>query len=250
MTTFEEDVIECHYNISDFFTMKNISVPATGKIKTKEIRPAGELDLLCVRISKNDIKERVRVESSVSVTGPFPYDEKEVVRFIKKFSSHEEIVNKYFGDKPYERIFIARFFRNDAKQKLEEWGKYKSLRIAKVDEINDGKELVATIRGRNKEFKVKIIQFHSLYEELIKSFLKRGLLLRNFTDPRKRGIQHHICEYLKDKIFDMIKEKKIKKAEIPRKIIDDLKVEGKVPEKTYEDLRHLINVLKGEKRID
>lgn len=197
MTTFEESVVECYYNLKGYFTIKNIQFSAIEKRRGGKGR--GEIDLLAVKIGKNGkVDDAMRVEISVSVSSTFPFISKkrinvdEVWRLLKKFfiSDADVKIKEYLKDLEWRNQLISSDFdaktKERLKTRLEELG-------AKVEALTQSNgSLKLKIRFEDKVKEIEIVPFPDIWKKLRQIFKEQKLLKKNFQDQVMRGIQHFV----------------------------------------------------------
>lgn len=193
MSTFEEQVVKSYYNLKGYFTIENI--PFRASKKTKGGKGRGEIDLIAIKINKNNgrVEEAIHVEVSASITEGFPFKSNE-----QKSDDVEKIINKFFTsgvdnklkefyDGNYEYHFITGFFKKDVKSKLEEILKYKCKHHnCKSKILDNNEESISVEISYNGKTKKIIIPFVVIIDELLKMMKNRT---EHFLVPTLRAFQ-------------------------------------------------------------
>ena len=202
MTTFEEDVVECYYNLKGYLTVKNVCFSAVEKRPGGKGR--GEIDLLAVLIGKEGkIKDAVHIEVAVSLTSQFPFISRrnrnydEVWRLLKKFfmSDADEKIKEYFKSSKWRSQLISSDFDSEKafsklSRRLKELGAEHEILTSEADKIE------VRVRFNDKEKQIEIRPFSKILSELKEIFQEQNLSEKSFQDPRLRGIQY-LAKYLK-----------------------------------------------------
>jgi len=200
MTTFEEDTVECYYNLKDYFTIKNIPFSATQKRPGG--RGRGEIDLLAVEVGNGGrVNDAVHVEVNVSVSSSFPFvskkkDVDEVWKLLKKFfiSDADAKISKLLKGLEWRCQLISSDFDSKSRERLEKRLKElgAEVRFSSKD-ISQG--LMKTrIQFNNKVKEIEIIPFSEILTRLKDIFKRKKLMKKSFQDSRLRAIQHLIKE--------------------------------------------------------
>jgi hypothetical protein len=205
MTRFEEDVVECYYNLKEYLTIKNIQFPAVKKRPGGKGR--GEIDLLAVKVGNTGrVKDAVWVEIGVSVSSRFPFISRtrpegvdEVRKLLKKYfeSDAEHKIKKLLKGLTYNRRFVSSDFSPKTKDnlvnRLAELG-------AGVVSVNEKKNTInirirfKNLEKSNIERDIEIVPFSEILLGLRRIFDEEGLKTRDFQDPRLRAIQYLVAE--------------------------------------------------------
>jgi hypothetical protein len=89
MATFEEQIVKSYYNLKNYFTLENIPFSAAEKRKGGKGR--GEIDLIAIKIGRNNgkVEEAIHFEVSASIKSKFPFKSEkqsydEVHKLLKK----------------------------------------------------------------------------------------------------------------------------------------------------------------------
>ena len=200
MTRYEEDVVECYYNLKGYFTMKNVTFPAIKKRPGGKGR--GEIDLLAISVKNAKQKEAHWVEISVSASSSFPFWDKqggsadESKKIIKKFfTSDAENKIREFGLTKYDLKIITSKHTDTMVDRLTRGLKvHEKARIMDIEETLMGKLVNINHRGILKT--IEIIPFDSILKSLKEIYQKQDLLDKNFEDPRLRSIQYYVKKSL------------------------------------------------------
>lgn len=201
MTRFEEDVVECYYNLKEYLTIKNIQFPAVKKRPGGKGR--GEIDLLAVKVgNRGRARDAVWVEIGVSVSSRFPFISRtrpesvdEVRKLLKKFfeSDAEHKIKKLFKDLKYDCRVVSSDFSSKAKDNLVNRLAELGARVVSVSENRDTINIKIRFRNldkKNIERDIEIVPFSEILRRLGAIFDKEGLMTRDFQDPRLRAIQY------------------------------------------------------------
>jgi hypothetical protein len=178
MAAFEEQIVKSYYNLKNYFTLENIPFSATEKRKGGKGR--GEIDLIAIKIGRNNgkVEEAIHIEVSASITSKFPFKSKkqgvdEVHKLLKKFfiSVDDKLKEFYAGN--YKFQFITSVFNDDIenrlKDRLKHWG-------ADVQSVKrEGESLLVKLKYNGKLKEIKITPFTDILKELVK-------LTKNKTD--------------------------------------------------------------------
>ena len=201
MTRFEEDAVECYYNLKGYLTIKNIQFPAVKKRPGGKGR--GEIDLLAVKVgSRGKVRDAVWAEIGVSVSSRFPFISRtrpgsvdEVRKLLKKFfeSDAEHKIKILLKDLKYDCRFVSSEFSSKTKDNLENRIAELGARVVSLSENRDTiniKIRFKNLEKNNIERDIEIVPFSEILRRLGAIFDKEGLMTRDFQDPRLRGIQY------------------------------------------------------------
>ncbi len=204
MTRFEEDVVECYYNLKEYLTIKNIQFPAVKKRPGGKGR--GEIDLLAIKVgNRGRVKDAVWVEIGVSVSSRFPFISRtrpegvdEVRKLLKKFfeSDAEHKIKKLLKGLKYNCRIVSSDFSSKTKDNLVNRLAELGARVVSVSENRDTiniKIRFKNLEKNNIERDIEIVPFSEILLRLRAIFDEEGLMTRDFQDPRLRAIQYLVA---------------------------------------------------------
>jgi hypothetical protein len=201
MPRFEEDVVECYYNLKKYFTVKNIQFNAKSKRPGGKGR--GEIDLLAVKIGSNQqIEDAKWIEIGVSAHSHFPFrgegkheDIDAVKRFLKKFfqSDAEFEIKKFLNGYRFKYQFISSEFNQKTKDKLENRLKKFGAKLIKISG-NNNKILIkvkyVNLENKRKVKVIEIIPFSEILNDISGIFHSEDLMKKNFQNNNLRALQY------------------------------------------------------------
>jgi hypothetical protein len=175
MATFEEQIVKSYYNLKNYFTLENIPFSAAEKRKGGKGR--GEIDLIAIKIGRNNgkVEEAIHVEVSASIKSKFPFKSEkqsydEVHKLLKKFfiSDVDDKLKEFYAGN-YKFQFITSIFNDDIenrlKDRLKHWGA--DVQSIKREKQKEGESLLVNLRYNGKLKEIKITPFTDVLKELV-----------------------------------------------------------------------------------